>query len=266
MENSIRCGKWEDLMPLLSDNSINLILTDPPYGMGYISNIPGDPTWNKSGESKNRFEKALEGDDPEENAAIDWRKFFKECYRVLKPDSYCVLHCNVPFVGQKWNDITQSGLLYKGTICWNKQFAIGGDLQGAAKRDWEPIIYLAKGKPKLNPLEVYRKLTKGEKKCKSCKQPKRELQERKRISEIEDWVFSLPKSEKIGHPTQKPVALAKRFIEWMTKRGDLILDPFAGSGTTLVASKLQGRNSVGFEMDEEFSQLAKERLMVTKYP
>lgn len=260
-KEDIVCGKWEDLMPMLASESIHLIVTDPPYGLGQSSsNIPGDRTWNKSGESDSRFEEALAGDDPDSYADIDWKEFFKQCYRVLKPHSYCVIHCTVPFIGQKWNDFTQAGLKYKGTIAWNKQFAIGGDLRGAAKRDWEPIVYLSKGKPKLNSLEVLRKPKKGKRKCKSCKQDLLELQERKRISEIEDWEFSLPGSEKIKHPTQKPVALEEQFIQWMSKPGDTVLDPFMGSGTTLVASKLQGRSSIGFELKKDFCEKAKKRL------
>ncbi len=266
MANRVVCGKWEDEFPKLEDESVNLILTDPPYGLGYVSGIPGSRHWNSTGETEHLFTEPLEGDNPEENAAIDWQEFFKECYRVLKLDSYCVIHCNVKFIGQKWNYFTQAGpngkdgLRYKGTICWNKQFAIGGDLRGAAKRDWEPIVYLAKGKPKLNPLEVWRKPKEGKKKCGECKQDLLELQERKRISEIEDWVFPLPASEKLGHPTQKPLALEQQIIKLMSQPGDLVLDPFTGSGTSLVAAQLQGRNSIGFELNEKFSQFAKERL------
>lgn len=245
MENLILHGSWQALMSTMKPNSVDLILTDPPYGMSYLSNIPGDRTWNKSGESESRFETLIEGDDKKAYAAIKWKRFFQQCERVLRPDSYCVLHCNVQFLGQKWEDIEKSGLKYKGCIAWNKMFCIGGDLKGAAKRDWEPIIYLAKGKPKLNPLMVKRK---------------GKLQERKRISEIEDWAFSLKKSEKRGHPTQKPVALAEQFIQWMTQKGDTVLDPFAGSGTTLLASKLQGRSSLGFEIDEEYVKIADKRL------
>lgn len=245
MGNKIICGKWENEFPKLDDESVDLILTDPPYGLGYISNIPGDTRWCQSGESESRFEKTLAGDDPEAYAEINWEEFFIQCERVLKPDSYCVLHCTIPFIGQKWNDFTHAGLKYKGTVAWNKQFAIGGDLRGAAKRDWEPILYLAKGKPKLNPLMVSRK---------------GKLVERKRISEIEDWVITLPGSEKIGHPTQKPLELEGQFIRWMTQPGDTVLDPFAGSGTTLVASKLQGRNSIGFELNKEFCEKTQKRI------
>ncbi len=246
MGSKIICGKWEDEFPKLADESVDLILTDPPYGLRQsVSNVPGDTRWCKSGESESRFTEALEGDDPKEYAAINWQEFFQQCYRVLKNDRYCVLHCQVPFVGQRWEDIKKSKLQYKGTIAWSKKFAIGGDLKGTAKRDWEPIVYLAKGKPSLNPLEVTRK---------------GKLASRKRISEIEDWVFPLKKSEKRGHPTQKPQALAEQIVRWMCQRGQTVLDPFMGSGTTLMASELHGRVGVGIELIEEFCIIAEKRL------
>lgn len=245
MESGIRCGRWEDLILEIPNESVDLVLTDPPYGLGYVSNIPGDKRWNQSGESESRFNEALVGDSPEENEAIDWRLFFQQCYRVLKNDRYCVLHCNVPFVGRKWENIVASGLRYKGTLAWNKRFAVGGDLKGAAKRDWEPIVYMAKGKPKLNPLKVTRN---------------GKLQERKRISEIEDWVFQLTRDERCGHPTQKPVALAEQLVLWMTDEEGVILDPFAGSGTTIEAAEKHSRLGIGFELEEKFCLIADERL------
>jgi site-specific DNA-methyltransferase (adenine-specific) len=245
MLNGMHWGRWEDLLPKVTEGSVDLVLTDPPYGLGYVSNIPGDKTWNKSGKTISRFDKPIEGDTPEANEAIAWDYFFSECFRVLKDDSYCVLHCNPPFLGQRWENIKRSGFTYKGTIAWNKRFAIGGDLKGAAKRDWEPIIYLAKGKPSLNPIDVKRK---------------GELVERKRISEIEDWVFTLGSKEKCGHPTQKPLELTERFILWMTQEGATVLDPFAGSGTTLLAAQRSNRVGLGFEMDEGFFEIAEKRL------
>ena len=62
------------------------------------------------------------------------------------------------------------------------------------------------------------------------------------------------------HPTIKPLELVKRHIEHATQLGDVILDPFLGSGTTAVASKELGRQYIGFEIDEEFYDIAKNRL------
>jgi len=62
------------------------------------------------------------------------------------------------------------------------------------------------------------------------------------------------------HPTQKPVALMEYLIRTYTNEGDFILDPFLGSGTTLVAAKKLGRKAVGIEISEQYCALVKERL------
>ena len=65
------------------------------------------------------------------------------------------------------------------------------------------------------------------------------------------------------HPTQKPVNLLKRLIEIFTDEGDVVIDPCAGSGTTLRAAYELGRNSYGFEIDRNFYKAAKEKMLVT---
>ena len=63
------------------------------------------------------------------------------------------------------------------------------------------------------------------------------------------------------HPTQKPVNLLKRLIEIFTDKGDVVIDPVAGSGTTLRAAYELGRNSYGFEVDKNFYRDAKEKML-----
>ena len=77
------------------------------------------------------------------------------------------------------------------------------------------------------------------------------------------WTFTAPgKIEKSEgkHPTQKPLVLLDRIIRASTDEGDIILDPFLGSGTTMVAALLAGRNSVGIEQEKEFCELSKKRI------
>ena len=64
------------------------------------------------------------------------------------------------------------------------------------------------------------------------------------------------------HPTQKPVNLLKRLIEVFTDPGDVVIDPVAGSGTTLRACAELGRTCYGFEVDKDFYKAAKERMLV----
>lgn len=62
------------------------------------------------------------------------------------------------------------------------------------------------------------------------------------------------------HPTQKPLALIEKLIAEFTKEGDLILDPFMGSGTTAIACHKLQRNYIGFELDNEYFELASRRI------
>ena len=66
--------------------------------------------------------------------------------------------------------------------------------------------------------------------------------------------------ERTGYPTQKPILLLEQIIKIATDKGDVVLDPFCGSGTTLVAAKLLDRNYIGIDMSKDAVELTKERL------
>lgn len=72
--------------------------------------------------------------------------------------------------------------------------------------------------------------------------------------------FILPSSQGQGHPTSKPLPMVSQFVRWFSQPGDLILDPYAGSGTTLLAAKNEGRLALGCEINEAYCELAAKRL------
>ena len=77
------------------------------------------------------------------------------------------------------------------------------------------------------------------------------------------WAIPLtPKKEKIngGHPTQKPIELLKRIITASSNKGDTVLDPFNGSGTTGIVAHLLNRNYIGIDIEKKFLDMTKERL------
>ena len=81
------------------------------------------------------------------------------------------------------------------------------------------------------------------------------------LSDVWDIPFLNPKAEeRVGYPTQKPIILLERIINLVTDIGDVVLDPFCGSGTTLVASSLLGRKYCGMDSSSDAVQLTKERL------
>lgn len=85
------------------------------------------------------------------------------------------------------------------------------------------------------------------------------------LSDVWEIPFLNPKAkERTGYPTQKPVLLLERIIEIATDPDDLVLDPFCGSGTTLVAAKILGRRSIGLDCSEDAVDLARQRLVDPK--
>jgi site-specific DNA-methyltransferase (adenine-specific) len=81
------------------------------------------------------------------------------------------------------------------------------------------------------------------------------------VSDVWDIPFLNPKAkERVGYPTQKPILLLERIISLVTLPGNSVLDPFCGSGTTLVAAELLGRNSLGVDIASEAVQLSQQRL------
>ena len=81
------------------------------------------------------------------------------------------------------------------------------------------------------------------------------------LSDVWDIPFLNPKAkERVGYPTQKPVALLKRIIHLASDEGDVVLDPFCGSGSTLVAAKLLNRRYIGIDISSDAVKITKERL------
>ncbi len=75
------------------------------------------------------------------------------------------------------------------------------------------------------------------------------------------WTFPGEKKTKIGHPAPFPVGLPKRCIKLFSFEGDTILDPFMGSGTTLVAARQNNRIGIGIDMEESYCQIAMHRIL-----
>jgi site-specific DNA-methyltransferase (adenine-specific) len=71
------------------------------------------------------------------------------------------------------------------------------------------------------------------------------------------WIYNIVRGE---HPTEKPLPLIRDFVRSFTDPGDLVLDPFMGSGTTLAAAQIEGRRAIGIEMEERYCEIAANRL------
>ncbi len=151
---------------------------------------------------------------------------FDEVYRVLKPNSYCISFYGWNAIAEFSNAWANVGLKTIGHIVWPKRYA---SRSGHTQYRHESAFVLAKGWP-----------------------PKPQNP----ISDVQEWEYSGNKR----HPTEKAVSVIAPLIRGFSKPGDLVLDPFLGSGSTAVAAALNGRNYLGIELDKRYCYVARSRL------
>ena len=228
----------------LSDNEVQLVVTSPPYNVG----------------------KEYE----QETSYHEWKnemdEIWHECYRVLTGGCYiCV---NVAAIGRNpynplqawiWEGLIEAGFTPRGEIIWNKAASVGESTAWGSYlspsspciRDVHEYILLArKGDAKREPPEDQRKKTfLGE------GGPAKFMELTKSI-----WTFSTESARRVGHPAPFPIELPKRCIELYTWPGETVLDPFMGSGTTAVAAQNMCRNYVGYDIHQQYIDIAEKRL------
>ncbi len=151
---------------------------------------------------------------------------FLELYRVLKPDTFCISF-------YPWNRIEaffgawkRAGFRPVGHIIWKKNYA---SRVGFVRYFHEQACVLIKGRP-ARPTDP--------------------------LSDVRPWEYTGNRS----HPTEKAVSVIKPLIESFSRPGDLVLDPFAGSGSTAVAAVFAGRRHLGIELDGKYCLLARKRV------
>ncbi len=225
---------------LIPDESVDLIVTSPPYNVDIHYNSHKD---NLS------YEEYLEFN----------RKWLSRALAWLKPDGRLCL--NVPLDKNKGGqqsvaaDLThlakQLGFKYHATIIWNEGNISRRTAWGSWMRASAPYI--------IAPVEVILVLYK-----KIWKKQSRGVSDITRNEFIEWtnglWTFSGEKRSSVGHPAPFPVELPRRCIKLFSYVGDTVLDPFLGSGSTLIAAYTLRRKGIGIEIDPAYCQLALKRL------
>lgn len=212
----------------IKSNSIDLILTDPPYSISKKSNF-------KKGSDNIKFNK-ISIDFGDWDKDIDLEKLFKEYYRVLKPNGSLVI----------FYDIWKSDKIKKAAkISKFKQNRIGMWIKNNPTPVNSKINYLS------NAVEYFFTFVKKNKPVFN--------------SEYDKGIYNYPLchgKQRTIHPNQKPLDLFKDLILKHSNNGDTILDTFGGSGTTAVASIETGRNYIIIENDKEYIDIIKSRLNV----
>jgi DNA modification methylase len=211
------------LKPLEND-SIDLVLTDPPYGIDYNN--------NRREVSRLSTEQGISND--KDNLEL-LNEVAKEACRVLKPGRHLYWFGRADVIFPQIEMLKNSGFTVKNVLIWLKNNHGTGDLLYSYASRYEVCVYAIKDARK-NSLWN--------------KDQNRPLIEVDGISRHDDILeFSKVSSGDLIHDHQKPLELLHFLLSKSSYEGETVLDPFAGSGSTLIASLLAGRKAIGFEID-----------------
>lgn len=236
--NKVFC-KSSELMEEIQENSLHLMVTSPPYNVGKL------------------YDKDLSLD---EYRALLIR-VFSEVYRVLVPGGRACI--NVANLGRKpyiplhayiIEDMLGIGFLMRGEVIWNKASS------ASPSTAWG--TWLSPANPILRDIHEY--ILIFSKDMFSRKQLERSDSTISKNEFLEFtrsvWTFSAEQAKKVGHPAPFPVELPYRLIQLYTFEGDVVLDPFAGSGATCIAALKANRRYIAYDIDSEYVKLAEKRI------
>jgi site-specific DNA-methyltransferase (adenine-specific) len=233
-------GDCLKLLPTMPECSVDVVWTDPPY---FLSN--GGQT------CKNGKRAAVSKGSWDESKGIEadhefHRAWLSGCQRVLKPDGTIWISSTHHTLFSVGFALQELGFKILNLVTWEKPNPAPNLSCRYFTHSTEQLIWAAKNsdsKHLFNYAEM--KAENGNKQMKTV------------------WTFKAPlKAEKShgSHPTQKPLALVDRCLRASSSPGDLVLDPFCGSGTTGVAAVSLGRRFIGIEKDAAYRQLSCERI------
>ncbi len=219
----------------LPDESVDLIFTDPPYFQYRAQNVQGLKN-HKDVETEFEFDSFSN----EEEYLNFLEEVLTECFRVAKPGAAGYIWCGDDFVSYINRMVDRVGFKFRKVIHWHKTNPF-------------PAIYTRK--MFANSMELLVHFSKGTPKTWN----------HKHVNEMHNFIQApiCMGKERTKHKTQKPLKVCIPYIEISSNPGDLVLDPFIGSGSTAVAAKMLGRNFIGFEISKEFCEITNERLMQT---
>lgn len=217
-------GRAEDVLASLADQSVNCVITDPPYTeRTHVHARSNSKSATAGGRTLHGSKAAFES-----ITDLDLINIFAEMGRVTRRWVIASLAYQHAFA---FDSDPPAGLKMMRVGVWiktNPMPQISADRPGVG---WEAIAYLHRS-------DVKARWHGGGK----------------------AGNFTLPLAQNTGHPTAKPLAMVAEWVRNFTDLGDLILDPFAGSGTTLRAAKDEGRRAIGVEMNEAYCEIAARRL------
>lgn len=252
------------ILEQLPVNSIDMIFADPPYNLsngGFTCHAGKAVSVNKGKWDKSK------GFDEDFDFHFSW---IEACRRVLKPEGTIWISGTYHSIYQCGFALQKVGYHILNDISWFKPNASPNLSCRYFTASHETLLWARKEK-KAKHIFNYPEMVDWEnnytkkKKCEYCeKENDFETIDEKGKQMRSVWaILTPPKEEKKfkKHPTQKPLELLKRIVIASTKKGDVILDPFAGSSTTGLAAAMYGRKFVGIDTEKEYLELSKKRFL-----
>jgi site-specific DNA-methyltransferase (adenine-specific) len=235
--NKIFC-KSSEKMDELPDNSIHLMVTSPPYNVSkeYDNNL-----------SLKEYLELL-------------NSIWRETYRVLVPGGRACI--NIANLGRKpyiplhsyiIEAMQKNGYLMRGEIIWNKASSAS---PSTAWGSW-----LSAANPVLRDIHEYILIFSKDTFSRKKKDKENTIKKEEFLEWTKSiWTFSAVSARQIGHPAPFPEELPHRLIQLYSFKGDVVLDPFVGSGTTCLSAIKDKRNYVGYDIESEYVKLAEKRI------
>ena len=223
----IQCSDYRDFLQSLDRNSVDLVLTDPPYA---VSRKTG---FSSVKNGVQRFAVSMDFGDWD-HQQIDLPAFARETYRVLRRGGTAIVWYDLWKIGQLYDALADAGFKMLRLIVWNKTNPVPLNSK---------CIYLS------NSREMAVVAVKGGSPTFHSKY------------DSGNYSYPIPRhGGKRIHPTQKPLDLFRELIRKHSSPGDLVIDPFLGSGTTAVAALEEDRQFAGCDIDESYTKAAKSRM------
>ena len=241
--NRLYC-KSSETMDEVPDNSVHLMITSPPYNVGkeYDDDLTLDEYLELlTSVFRESYNKLVTGGRACINIANIGRK------------PYIPLHAMVIEI------MLDLGFLMRGEIIWDKSTSAGGS---CAWGSW-----MSASNPVLRDYHEYILVFSKESYSKNKSQEKRDTITHDDFIQWTQsiWTFPAVNAKKIGHPAPFPIELPHRLINLYSYENDVVLDPFCGSGTTAIAAIQNNRNYIGYDIKEEYIDLAKKRIANQKF-
>lgn len=256
--NAIHKGDCLELLPKIHAGSVDMVFADPPYNLsGKTLSLKGNKTggdWFKVNEKWDTYSEA------------DYQDFsngwVQAAVNTLKDSGSIYVCCSQHNIDAVMHSLKLSDCKINNILVWQKSNPMPNTTKRLYTHSVEFIVWAVKGKGWTFNATELRAINPDTQKDGSPRMMR------------DVWTFPVVQGpERLHaddgralHPTQKPLELVRRTIIASSNKGETVLDPFMGSGTTAEAAKKEGRNYIGIERDDEYITAAKARLLKVKAP